>query len=348
MENTKFSLQIPLDQIEYLQSFGNVPTVNYAKHIYDGLGVKGHIGIDVNMGEGCPLYSVCDGTVVYMNDVTPDAIVILTDPDDSGICLEITYAHGQNSKVIKGHRVKKGDEICEQGHTGPTTLGGPLQTLAWSHLHFAVRQAKLIDASTPMPPLKWGYNAYSPIRYNPLNTDNGYEGHIDPTPYFEQVINRVGDAIIRMEGMKLGNNPYALRDSQFQTGTIAVAGKGTFSTFATLANGEAAGMYILNLDASGRSKIYSPGMTMLDFISIRSPKSDGNDPVNYTNRIHEWEGIGAQTIIGDWLLDEMEWCKKYSNAESLVYPQPELVQLSDGVKGLWSTFWQLVRSGKLK
>lgn len=127
----KFSLHQKLREILYLQNFAANPDR------YAFLGVLGHIGIDVNFGHLDPIRSGYDGTIVY---VSVDSIVVLTNSDNKGNCLEIVYSHGQNYQFKVGNKVKAGDILCYQNSSGPTIR----QDESWSHSHLGIRRVKLL------------------------------------------------------------------------------------------------------------------------------------------------------------------------------------------------------------
>lgn len=90
------------------------------------------------------------------------------------------------------------------------------------------------------------------------------------------------------------NNPGALRYSPFQDGT-----KGGFSYFETERKGMDALKYQLGIAVSGRSKVYRPTDTLLEFQRKYSPSSDGNDPIKYCKFIADGLGVNINTQIKD-------------------------------------------------
>jgi hypothetical protein len=86
------------------------------------------------------------------------------------------------------------------------------------------------------------------------------------------------------------NNPGDLRDVG-QSG--ATQGAGGFAQFSDPAQGTAALMNDL------QDKINThPDWTLADFSNIYAPKSDGNDPVEYTLKLANQLGVAPNTSIG--------------------------------------------------
>ena len=86
------------------------------------------------------------------------------------------------------------------------------------------------------------------------------------------------EAITTMEGAKPSrNNPGNLR---FIGQKYAVNDNG-FCKFDTLDHGKSALSELLTNACTGKSSVYHPTMTLLEFQNKYSPASDGNDPVHY-------------------------------------------------------------------
>ncbi|MDP1570821.1 MAG: hypothetical protein Q8L86_12555 [Vicinamibacterales bacterium] len=104
---------------------------------------------------------------------------------------------------------------------------------------------------------------------------------VPPVPVTK--VSRLADwakAIERIENMKKfypgHNNPGALRYSRFQTGV-----KDGYATFATYTDGWNALMFQLRIACDGRSQMYSPTDTLLDFFKKYAPSKDRNNPDKY-------------------------------------------------------------------
>jgi murein DD-endopeptidase MepM/ murein hydrolase activator NlpD len=305
--------KLKLKEILFLQGFGDNPEK------YTFLEVKGHIGIDINAGHLDPIYAFADGDVVYVSD-TGDVVII----DDA---LEYTYSHLDNIQVQIGQKIKAGDLIGYQDSKGKSVLGED-----WTHLHFSIRRIQRLSQKEPQN-LGWNFPVFSPIPYKVLDTDNGFEGFIDPNLYCKKVIYRVAKAIEKYENMdKSYNNPGALRWSPFQSGT-----KNGFAVFNSYEDGFNALIHQLTIVADGRSKLYNPSMTVLDFCKVYAPSSDNNNPVLYAKFINDFCGFKGNEPISDWLLTEIEWIKKYNNVSKTYW-----VDSLGGIVRLFNKLWGLI------
>ncbi len=142
-------LSLPLKDIFVTQGFG----YNYVD-FYQKLGMKGHNGIDLRARHGCPCYAAHDGVVTFAGQDSSGGREV--DIWDKCNGFKTIYYHLDDWTVKVGDRVEAGDLIGHCDNTGLYTTG--------DHLHFGL---KLVD-----------------IKGNTLNKDNGYNGAIDPTPYF--------------------------------------------------------------------------------------------------------------------------------------------------------------------
>ncbi len=150
------------------QSFGGNPEY-YARFLDQyGQPLKGHMGIDFKAGHATPLYAACDGIAFYMEDSHGGAGIYIT-----------TTQGGQLYNVVNWHLCTKDDPkfkpvIPTDGvsHVGvkagdligyTDNSGAPFES-SGDHLHFGL----------------------VPLNSNGIKLDpsNGYDGCIDPTPYF--------------------------------------------------------------------------------------------------------------------------------------------------------------------
>lgn len=114
---------------------------------YAKFGLKGHNGIDYGLPSGTPLVAAISGKVMETtNDPTGYGLYVKLESVQEGALT----AHMKSFNVSVGQDVKEGDLIGFSDNTGNST--GP-------HLHF-------------------GYYKM------PRDRSNGYNGYIDPTPYF--------------------------------------------------------------------------------------------------------------------------------------------------------------------
>jgi murein DD-endopeptidase MepM/ murein hydrolase activator NlpD len=147
-------MRLPLKDIYITQYFGQ----NLA-NFYQQWGLKGHNGVDFRARNGCSLYAAMGGTVTSAGK---DA--------DGGIQIKIwnkpnrlmtIYYHLKEVYVKAGDDVKAGANIGACDNTGKYTTG--------DHLHFGLKQTDEFGMT--------------------INKDNGYDGAIDPAPYFTQAYN---------------------------------------------------------------------------------------------------------------------------------------------------------------
>lgn len=322
----KFSLYQKLREILYLQDFASNPKA------YEFLGVNGHIGIDVNFGHLDAIRSGYNGTVIYARN---DSIVILTDPDLEKICIEAVYSHGQDYQFKEGDRVKAGDVLCYQNSSGPTVR----QDESWSHLHYGERYVVLAD-NYQNQNLKWNFAYFSPIKYHILDKDNGFEGFIDPNKNCEIVLVKIAKAIERKENApKEWNNPGAIRGLS-----------GHFLKFTSYQQGFDYLCDYLRRAITGKHSAYlkyGKNMTVNQFFQTYAPALDGNDPLLYTKNVVDWVGLrGINDLTSDWLLTELDWARKYNNAEMIIYPMSpenkEEVVKFNYISYLFKKLWSLI------
>jgi len=139
-------LLLPVRDIFITQPFG----VNYL-NFYKNLGMKGHNGIDFRARRGCPILATHSGIIIRAGQDGGGGIVVEIATDT----YKTIYYHLLKVNVKTGQDVKAGQIIAEADNTGKYTTG--------DHLHFGF---KFIENGKT------------------LNKDNGYNGAVDPTPYF--------------------------------------------------------------------------------------------------------------------------------------------------------------------
>lgn len=144
-------LELPLKDIFVNQPFG----VNYVD-FYTKLGMKGHNGIDFKAKDGCECYAAHTGIVTRAGK-----------DSGGGVFIEITniltgyktiYYHLKSVTVKKGQTIGVGELIGYCDNTGKYTTG--------DHLHFGLKE---VD-----------------VNGRTINVNNGYNGAIDPAPYFKK------------------------------------------------------------------------------------------------------------------------------------------------------------------
>ena len=147
------NLRLPVKCVSVNQGWG----YNYVD-FYQKLEMKGHNGIDFNAKNSCPIYASHDGVIYYCGtDNTGGIEVDIWNKDN---LFKTIYYHLDHYIVSQGQQVKAGDLIAYADNTGLYTTG--------SHLHFGLKLTNQ-DGSTLT-----------------ANRNNGYNGAIDPSPYFTQ------------------------------------------------------------------------------------------------------------------------------------------------------------------
>lgn len=158
----KLDLFYPIRPNTETQGFGSNP--DYYKSNY---GVAGHNGIDFVAAHGDPVYAAHDG-ICYpeIDNSGGNGVVIRTQERFEYGALNVFYKSiywhlvKADSVVHYGQIVKAGDLIGYADNTGKTT---------GDHLHFGLK------------PCDWNETEWT--WYN-TEQSNGYNGAIDPTPYF--------------------------------------------------------------------------------------------------------------------------------------------------------------------
>lgn len=157
----KLELFFPVKPYVINQAFGVNPD------FYKQFGIKGHNGVDLLALHGESVYAAHDGTVVYagMDNEEGVGVVIRTleECEYAGgkAYFKSIYWHLINNIPVKvGQIVKAGDLIGYADSTGIST---------GDHLHFALK------------PQDKGENDWT---WTNTLQNNGFNGAIDPTPYF--------------------------------------------------------------------------------------------------------------------------------------------------------------------
>jgi len=170
----QFKLSYPLDTVMASQGFGENPQM-YSNPKYGG--IKGHNGIDFRTGHGTPVYASHDGLASFQidNGGGHGVVIITKEPFEHNgkeTYFKSIYWHLCDGLVepefaspLQGKtgftEVKNGQLIGYADNTGAST---------GDHLHFGL---KTVDKGE-----EWG------TWYN-TNQNNGYNGSIDPQPYFD-------------------------------------------------------------------------------------------------------------------------------------------------------------------
>lgn len=128
---------------------------------YGQFGFDGHEGVDlIPIDSDWNMYAIEDGTVIrdYDDPRTGGAYgnycLIWNDKNRRGWW----YCHMSKNSVYPGQEIKRGDQVGVMGDTGNTS---------GAHLHLGLR--------------------YGDVNKNPINTDNGYKGFVDPLPVLKEL-----------------------------------------------------------------------------------------------------------------------------------------------------------------
>lgn len=163
----KLTLTLPVTPFKINQGFG----VNYAT--YHQFGLQGHNGLDLQAYHGQPVYASHDGMVITEIDSKQGHGVVLVSEQkydylDGEAYYKTIYWHladpvkepQYQSPVKDNQHVKRGDLIGYADNTGFST---------GDHLHFGLK------------PMTVGESI---LVTSNIEQANGYQGAIDPTPYF--------------------------------------------------------------------------------------------------------------------------------------------------------------------
>lgn len=167
---SQFSLFYPVQPLHVNQGFSNDPAY-YAKfHDQFGNPYKGHDGIDFMAVHGQPVYAPVDGYATYSTDVNKGQGVIISTTE--------AYAYAGGTcyfQVLLWHLVGDSDEKFPKPFVGTKLVqagdligyanntGAPNES-SGDHLHMGVKPCD--------------------VNYKLLSPGNGFNGGIDPTPYF--------------------------------------------------------------------------------------------------------------------------------------------------------------------
>lgn len=139
-------LSTPFDGSHAIIQFWGQHPEHYAAYQYNGVALKGHIGIDFAIDPGNPLYAVDNGRVMEIGN----------EPNGFGRYIKVEHRWGESFlanigtvTVDAGQMVKRNDQIATSGGQGQGQR---------PHLHFAIRIA-------------------------PFNRYDGWGGFSDPLPY---------------------------------------------------------------------------------------------------------------------------------------------------------------------
>ena len=108
---------------------------------YHGSGYNGiHEGVDYQLKEGTPIYSIADGTVTRVTNSTSDYVLSTLAIYNSDVNITVVYLHSNAITVKVGDHIKRGDRIAEEGKHGNKIKITP-------HTHIELRYGKQTSAT---------------------------------------------------------------------------------------------------------------------------------------------------------------------------------------------------------
>jgi murein DD-endopeptidase MepM/ murein hydrolase activator NlpD len=135
---------------------------------HDNAGTNGHNGLDIATFEGDGVLAAHDGEVAQAvwSDKGGNMITIITETKIEGVYWATIYAHNKDLVVKTGDKVKAGQLIAHEGHTGEWCFG--------IHSHFGVYQYD------DVVPGEYSIGYPNGKAYKRLNNNNGMGGALDP------------------------------------------------------------------------------------------------------------------------------------------------------------------------
>lgn len=173
-----------------------------ANPLYKKGGLAGHTGVDWGLTKGNLLLNLADHAYCYstMNKDNPDltkyrAVFTLVEVGD--IVYEVSYGHCDQIFAQIGKTYGVSEVLATCGNTGDVYTNGVPPTIQQrlrgdgAHLHFQIRPCKKVTTSTSSKHyLSDGYGILKKdgFYYEVLDYDNGYNGCVDPMPFFIQYL----------------------------------------------------------------------------------------------------------------------------------------------------------------
>jgi murein DD-endopeptidase MepM/ murein hydrolase activator NlpD len=181
-----------------VQGFGDNAVTAYA-----GMGLKGHPGQDYGVPYGtpikCAVKSQCYSTMSKNNPNLMAYRAVFTIIDDVNCSYEVSYGHCSEMYAVPGKTYDVGEVLALVGNTGDVYVGGAEVTNAekiagshaGAHLHFQVRVLQKESATIPTDNTKhyvndgFGILTLNGFHYYVPDFNNGYNGCVDPEPFFD-------------------------------------------------------------------------------------------------------------------------------------------------------------------
>ncbi len=173
-----------------------------ANPLYAGQGLKGHTGIDFAYPYGMEIPSFVDAFCYsVLNKGNPNLDyyrAVFTLVEDGDFVYEVSYGHCSDIIAQAKTECRQGDIIAKVGNSGDVYQYGvrvskeqkDAGSHAGAHLHFQVRKCKrsqMTEANKRYINDEKGMYLYDGSWLEIIDYDNGYNGCIDPAPFFEQI-----------------------------------------------------------------------------------------------------------------------------------------------------------------
>lgn len=181
-----------------------------ANPLYKGQGLKGHTGEDYGGAWGTPIRNCATEAYVYAvkhrDNPDPTAYrAVYTLVQDGQDWYEVSYGHCSTMTAEVGKTYYDGDILAFMGNTGDVYSGGKAVSKearlkgskAGTHLHFQVRAVKRVSkASSKKKYLNDGHGLLKKDGYffEIPTYNNGYNGCVDPTPFYRDMTAEEGYA----------------------------------------------------------------------------------------------------------------------------------------------------------
>ena len=159
----KLKLYYPLDIWHVTQGFGENQLP-----LYKELGLKGHNGQDASCADGAVVRAAHDGEVTYAGEDGAGGVTVVVrtlekfEYLNKSVYFKTIYAHLKKGsfKVKPGQKVKTGEVLAQADNTGAST---------GTHLHLGCKPV---------------YKGEKDWQWYNLEPANGYNGALNPAPYF--------------------------------------------------------------------------------------------------------------------------------------------------------------------
>lgn len=173
-----------------------------ANPLYAGQGLKGHTGIDFAYPYGAPIPSFIDAycySVLNKDNPNLDYYrAVFTLVEEGGFVYEVSYGHCSQIFATPQKSIKQGVVLANVGNSGDVYQYGARVSKekkdagshAGAHLHFQVRKcvrSQMTEADKRYINDASGILDYHGSWLEIVDYNNGYNGCIDPSSFFEKI-----------------------------------------------------------------------------------------------------------------------------------------------------------------